>query len=487
MGNLFIVMDTIWNISKAAFDEVCLAQPKYKALVWLIEQAILAGTLPDQKKLPAQRLLADQLMITHGTVTRAYDLLEKKGLVSAKLGAGTYVNLPSSARTNTLSHQTDDIDSQAKSSVKEYDFASSMQPMLGQQMLMKNALSELAQDLVAVTQIMTYSPQGVAKHKRVFTDWLASKKIKIETNDIVFTQGAQQGIYTCLQILTKENDCVLHEELAYPGFFRAVDANRVTPLGVPMTPEGLDLAVLEEYCQQYKPKLLYITPNMQNPTNIQYSHAQLERIVMLSREYGFYIVEDDVNYCLPENWRLPLQQQAPDRVFYLSSLSKYVAGGLRVAYSLVPKEWQPAFNANIHSQCWMVSTLNFELATRFLTSERFMHNQSLLEGEMRYRQKAFTTMAEKYRLTTRCGGLNVWLCLPNDINVNQFNVFLLSNNVKVRTADLFRHPASSTTTMGLNALRISLGGFNTRSDFEEGIAEFEGALVQFNSQQDVVI
>jgi DNA-binding transcriptional MocR family regulator len=348
-------------------------------------------------------------------------------------------------------------------------------------------LSELAQDLDTVTQIMTYSPQGVAKHKRVFTDWLASKKIKIETNDIVFTQGAQQGIYTCLQILTKENDCVLHEELAYPGFFRAVDASRVTPLGVPMTPEGLDLAVLEEYCQQYKPKLLYITPNMQNPTNIQYSHAQLERIVMLSREYGFYIVEDDVNYCLPENWRLPLQQQAPDRVFYLSSLSKYVAGGLRVAYSLVPKEWQPAFNANIHSQCWMVSTLNFELATRFLTSERFMHNQSLLEGEMRYRQQAFKTMAEKHGLTTRSGGLNVWLCLPNGINVNQFNVFLLSNNVKVRTADLFRHPASSTTTMDLNALRISLGGFNTRNDFEEGIAEFEGALEAFNNQQDVVI
>jgi DNA-binding transcriptional MocR family regulator len=487
MGNLFIVMNTIWNVSKTEFDNACLAQPKYKALVLLIEQAILAGDLPDKQKLPAQRLLADRLIITHGTVTRAYDLLEKKGLVNAKLGAGTYVNLPNSVRTNTTSNQANRTDDLVNQTAKEYDFASSMQPMLGQQMLMKNALSELAQDLDAVTQIMTYSPQGVTKHKQVFTDWLGSKKIKIETSDIVFTQGAQQGIYTCLQILTKENDYVLHEELAYPGFFRAVDASRVKPLGVPITEEGLDLMVLEDYCQQYKPKLLYITPNMQNPTNIQYSQAQLDRIVTLSREYDFYIIEDDVNYCLSENWRLPLQQQAPDRVFYLSSLSKYVAGGLRVAYSLVPKEWQQAFNANIHSQCWMVSTLNFELATRFLTSERFMHNQSLLEGEMRYRQKAFKTMAEKHGLTTRCGGLNVWLCLPNAINVNQFNAFLLSKNVKVRTADLFRHPSSSTTVIDLNALRISLGGFNTRNEFEEGIAEFENALGQFNNQQDVVI
>ncbi len=482
MGNLFIVMNTILTISKIEFNNASLALPKYKALVLLIEQAILAGTLPDQQKLPAQRLLADQLSITHGTVTRAYDLLEKKGLVSAKLGAGTYVNLPSSTHkvsgpshgANTNTHVT-----------KEYDFASSMQPMLGQQMLMKKALSELAQDIDAITQVMMYSPQGVAKHKQVFTDWLASKKIKIETNDIVFTQGAQQGIYTCLQILTKENDYVMHEALAYPGFFRAIDACDVKPLALPLTSEGVDLQVLESHCQQFKPKALYITPNLQNPTNTQYSQDQLDRIVILSREYNFYIIEDDVNYCLPELWRTPLQQQAPDRVFYLSSLSKYVAGGLRVAYTIVPKDWQQAFNDNIHSQCWMVSTLNFELATRFLMNESFTHNQTLLAHEMRYRQEAFKAFAERHHLQVKNGGLNVWLNLPSTTNMNQFSGFLASKNIKVRTADLFTHPSSPFTQM--NGLRVSLGGFNSRVDFHEGLSLFEKAFVEFSYQQNVVI
>ena len=57
--------------------------------------------------------------------------------------------------------------------------------------------------------------------------------MKQQPNDICFTQGAQQGIFTCLQILTKENDYVLHEELTYPGFHRAVEANGVKPLSVP--------------------------------------------------------------------------------------------------------------------------------------------------------------------------------------------------------------------------------------------------------------
>lgn len=468
-------MNTIYEVSKEAFDQACLTNSKYQALALLIEHAIQSGELPDKQKLPAQRLLADKLKITHGTVTRAYDLLEKKGLVNAKLGAGTYVNLPSSFASPNVNEPI----------IKEYDFASSMQPMLGQQMLIKNALNELTEDLVSLEQVMTYSPQGIEKHKQVFTDWLATKKIHIDPSDIAFTQGAQQGIYTCLQILTKENDYILHEELAYPGLFRATEASRVNPLSVPLTPEGLDLAVLEEYCQTFHPKALYITPNIQNPTNIQYSQQQLNSILALSKKYQFYIIEDDVNYCFPENWRVPLQQQAPDRVFYLSSLSKYVAGGLRVAYCLVPKQWQQAFHLSIHSQCWMVSTLSFELVTRFLTSKNFKHNQSLLEGEMRYRQMAFQEFSDKYAFRSRSGGLNAWLELPNHINVNQFNNALAMQNIKVRPADLFRCP--TVPLPPVNCFRVSLGGFNSRADFEKGLAMFEQALIQFNRQDDIVI
>ena len=471
MGNLYIVMNTILNINKNNFDLACSKQPKYKAVAELIEQAILSGELSDQQKLPAQRWLADELGVTHGTVTRGYDLLEKMNLVTAKLGAGTYVNLPSAAVKPF--------------SIKKYDFASSMQPMFGQQNLVKQALGELSEDIEAVEQLMTYAPQGVQKHKQVFVDWLANKKINIKCDDIIFTQGAQQGIYTCLQILTNEHDYVMHEAMAYPGFFRAVDATKINPLSVPITSEGLDLMVLEGYCQQFKPKALYITPNMQNPTNVQYSKKMLAALIQLSHQYDFYLIEDDVNYCLPEHWRVPLQQQAPDRIFYLSSLSKYVAGGLRVAYAFTPKQYQHAFNLSIHSQCWMVSTMTIEVACRFLTKENFKYNQTLLANEMRYRQNAFSHFAEKYGLEIRNGGLNVWLVLPPEINMNQFSGFCASHNIKVRTADLFCHLSSSQQVV--NGLRVSLGGFNTRSDFDAGLGKLEEAFANFNNQQDIVI
>ncbi len=474
MRQLFYCMGTKWKVKQDDFVLACDKEPKYKALANLIEQAIRSGDLCADEKLPAQRWLADALSVTHGTVTRAYELAEKRGLVRAKLGAGTYVNaltLPSPVVTGP----------------KVYDFASSMQPMLGQQTVLAKAMQELALDPQALVDVMTYAHQGLLKHKKVFSRWLAqsSRLIKVEPHDLIFTQGAQQGIFTCLQILCDSGDYVMHEVLAYPGFFKAAKANNVKTLALDLHSQGVDLDQLESYCQNHQPKLLYLTANIQNPTNIQYSGEQRQRILALSKRYGFYIIEDDVNYTLPENWRSPLQQLAPDQVFYLSSLSKYVAGGLRVAYAIIPSIWQAKFNQSLHSQCWMNASMSLEIASRFLFTEQFEHNQATLAQEMRYRQNAMTSLLTKRGFEARSGGLNVWLSLPLNINMHALNAALLERNIKVRTADLFTDQDLQQVVE--NGLRLSLGGFDLRDDFDQGLMLFEKVLVTFSETQDIVI
>ena len=465
-------MNLKWIVKPDDFLLACEQEPKYKALASLIEQTILSGDLVAGEKLPAQRWLADELAITHGTVTRAYDLAEKRGLVTAKRGAGTYVN----ALT---------LPALEVKGAKAYDFASSMQPMLGQQNVLAKAMQELVLDPQALMDVMTYAHQGLLKHKMVFSRWLASRAITVQPHELIFTQGAQQGIFTCFQVMCEEGDHVMHEVLAYPGFFKAAKANKVKTLALDLKPQGIDLAQLEAYCQSHQPKLLYLTANIQNPTNIQYSVAQRTQIIALSKRYGFYIIEDDVNYILPENWQSPLQQLAPDRVFYLSSLSKYVAGGLRIAYALVPKAWQASFNQSLHSQCWMNASMNLEIATRFILTEAFEHNQTQLAEEMRYRQKAMLIMLNKLGYEARPGGLNVWLPLPLEINMHALNAALFEANIKVRTADLFTD--RDQLQLVENGLRLSLGGFNLREDFDEGVHVLEQAVTAFKQVQDVVI
>lgn len=461
-----------WQISIDEFVLACESAPKYKALALLIEQAIHRGELTSANKLPAQRWLADELAVTHGTVTRAYDLLEKRGLVSAKLGAGTYVNAQLVSPAKVQGH-------------REYDFASSMQPMLGQTGILARAMQEVAQDPNALVDVMTYAHQGLIKHKMVFSRWLAQKNIQTQAEQIIFTQGAQQGIFTCFQLLCDAGDSVMHEALAYPGFFKAANGNQVNTLALTLTQEGVDLEQLEHYCQRHQPKFFYMTANNQNPTNIQYSKSQRERIIALSKLYDFYIIEDDVNYVLPENWHAPIQQDAPDRVLYLSSLSKYVAGGLRIAFALIPPLLQSKFNQSLHSQCWMNSGMNLEIACRFLMTEEFKHNQDQLANEMRYRQQAMLALLSRLDLSGVAGGLNVWLPLPLNINMHALNASLLEKNIKLRTADLFTDLNQAQLVQ--NGVRLSLGGFDLREEFDQGLQVLEQAILAFKMRQDIVI
>ncbi len=64
---------------------------KYMALADAIEQAIKGGSLNTGDKLPTHRWLADSLGVTVGTITRGYAEAERRRLITARVGSGTFV------------------------------------------------------------------------------------------------------------------------------------------------------------------------------------------------------------------------------------------------------------------------------------------------------------------------------------------------------------------------------------------------------------
>ncbi len=65
--------------------------PRYRALADAIAEAVQAHELEAGDKLPPVRDLAFRLEVTPGTVSRAYQLAESRGLVEGRVGSGTYV------------------------------------------------------------------------------------------------------------------------------------------------------------------------------------------------------------------------------------------------------------------------------------------------------------------------------------------------------------------------------------------------------------
>jgi GntR family transcriptional regulator len=65
--------------------------PIYRQLMRQITDAVAGGRLRPGDQLPSQRDLAERLVISPLTVKKAYDELEREGLIQTRRGRGTFV------------------------------------------------------------------------------------------------------------------------------------------------------------------------------------------------------------------------------------------------------------------------------------------------------------------------------------------------------------------------------------------------------------
>ena len=90
------------------------SEPIYGQIVRQISEAIARGELTAGDKLPAVRRLAEDLVVNPNTVARAYGILEQQGLISSKMGSGTFVTDPKlrdkdAGRISALAERMDNV------------------------------------------------------------------------------------------------------------------------------------------------------------------------------------------------------------------------------------------------------------------------------------------------------------------------------------------------------------------------------------------
>src|SRR5439155_191355 len=106
-------------------------------------------------------------------------------------------------------------------------------------------------------------------------------------------------------------------------------------VGAPVTSEGMDLDFVSAALEQSKVKLIFASPNFQNPTGRSMPLASRKRLLELAEKFQVPVVEDDIYGVLAYNGRelAPLKAlDASGLVIYLNSFSKVGFSGLRVGW-----------------------------------------------------------------------------------------------------------------------------------------------------------
>lgn len=431
-------------------------KPIYLSLADQLENDISEGILLPGTKLPPQRELADFLDINVSTISRAFKLCEKKGLLSGAIGSGTFVSYDVNANIFMTPDHTSHLVEMG-----------SMMPET--EAVSKGKITELLQKMIAepdFEKLLQYgSLEGRAWQREAAVKLIEKSGYKTTADLLLPASGGQNAIAAVLAGLFQPGDKIGTDPLTYPGIKSAAKM-----LGIQLVPikhenneiseEGLLYA-----CKNENIKGIYIIPNYQNPTTHIMSEECRRMIARTAKEKNLIIIEDGINSLLMEKPLSAVATYATENTIYIVSMSKAVAPALRLAYIATPKQYMNDLKTALYNINISQSVFLMELASRMIASK----NVDKLIDERRQRTRKRNALVNKYLEGHEIMGddevIFRWLILPEGIEAEQFQDKALKRGVKVYMSERF----TVGNTKPIEAVRLAVAAPESSEELEKGL------------------
>jgi len=165
------------------------------------------------------------------------------------------------------------------------------------------------------------------------------KGLDIVPENILITNGAQQGLDLIGKTLVNEGEGVIIEEPGYLGAIQAFSLFRPEFLPVEVSDDGIDLNGLKKIAATKSPKLMYMVPNFQNPSGVTYSEDNRRELADILAGRKTFLIEDDPygELRFTGKTKTSFASILPDQTILLGSFSKTVVPGFRVGWLVAPE------------------------------------------------------------------------------------------------------------------------------------------------------
>ncbi|SDW76047.1 MocR-like pyridoxine biosynthesis transcription factor PdxR [Marinobacter mobilis] len=327
--------------------------PLQQQLYRQLSQRILQQRYLPGRQLPSSRQLAADLGVSRNTVNAVYDQLKAEGFLRSQAGKGIFVHediephrlafergatsrpvgagpgmLPSLPRpVGPFRRGDDDANLPFNPGLPDLDAF----PIRSWNRLLHH--QESRTQLLGYSDLQGYPPlrKAIAEYVRV------SRGVRCHHDQVIVTQGAQQGLALIGDVFLRPGDRVLSEDPGYRGARYALGRQGHTLVPVPLRREVLDIDALGDIGPA---RLLYCTPTHQYPMGGILDISQRMALVQWAQQNQTWIIEDDYDsefhFCnKPFAAIQGLFDQAP--VLYVGSFSKTLLPALRVGYLVVPE------------------------------------------------------------------------------------------------------------------------------------------------------
>jgi len=338
-------------------------------------------------------------------------------------------------------------------------------------------------------QALQYSTtEGYRPLRDMIARHTARYNIEITADNILITSGSQQALDFIGRLFLNRGDYIVVESPTYVGALQAWNAYGAQYIPVRADENGMIVDELEA-ALRIGPKFIYVLPNFQNPSGSTLSLERRHQLIELADRYGVPIVEDDpygqLRYegdHIPSIVSLDSEYRGLNggghysgNVIYISTFSKLLAPGLRLAWVIAPPEVIRKLVMTKQAADLHTSSFNQYVAYEVAKGGFLDEHVKLIRAVYKERRDVMFEMMEEMfpqgvTWTKPKGGMFLWVTLPEEMDAKEVLKRAVERKVAFVPGEAF-HPRGG----GNNTMRINFS-YSSPETIREGVKRLATTL-----------
>lgn len=350
--------------------------PLYEQLYRSLADEMRTGAIPAGTRMPGKRRLAAELSVSVNTVDGAYQMLAAEGYLEPRERSGFYVQeylaLPAGSNAAEKAENASALTQAEQPDTEPVRFDLSTRgtdPTLFPFRTWARLQKEL---LYSSPELLSHGDaQGDFELRQALANYLEEYRgVQCDAHQIVVGAGLEYLLGLLAPLLP---GAVAVENPGYPRVRQVLENNGVAAVCLPVDNDGLSIEALSTSSAD----VCYVTPSHQFPTGVTMpAWRRAELLHWASRgKTQRYIIEDDYDSEFRFDTRpLPSLQGmagADGPVVYLSTCSRSLAPGIRIAYMVLPEHLLPAWQKKYALYSCTVGRFEQQTLARFINEGYF--------------------------------------------------------------------------------------------------------------------
>ena len=293
--------------------------------------------------------------------------------------------------------------------------------------------------------------------KYIAERYLKRNGLKIHPDQILITNGSQQGLDLIGKAFLNKGDGVVIESPGYLGAIQAFSIYEPIFKSVSLLDDGIDIDMLKKTVRDEQIKLVYTVPTFQNPSGITYSRQKRKDVANILEKHDVIFIEDNPYYELRfAGEDLPLIRNfREENSILLGSFSKIVSPGLRLGWICTTNEIMEKIIIAKQASDLHSNYLAQRIVYQYLIDNDIDEHIIKIRDAYKIRRDLMVSMIsehfpEEIEFTKPEGGMFLWITLPEKISSLDLFEHAIKENVAFVPGNPFYVNGGGNNTLRLN-------------------------------------